>query len=66
MSTEDKDYGQLVTLVSDMIYHLIRKRLLIEAYVQLDLMLYIKQLVSIDVFKKNLITHYFRQFYDLF
>ena len=66
MSTEDKDYGQLATLVSDMIYHLIRKRLLIEAYVQLDLMLYIKQLVSIDVFKKNLITHYFRQFYDLF
>jgi len=36
MSTEDKDYGQLVTLVSDMICHLIRKRLLIEAYVQLD------------------------------
>jgi len=29
-------------------------------------MLYIKQLVSIDVFKKNLITHYFKQFNDLF
>ena len=31
-----------------------------------NLPLYIKQLVSIDVFKKNLITHYFRQFYGLF
>ena len=28
--------------------------------------LYIKQSVSIDVYKKNLNTHYFGQFYDLF
>ena len=45
---------------------------MIETFAQLDKKLrnnpplYIKQSVSIDVFKKTLKTHYFRQCYDLF
>jgi len=31
-----------------------------------NLPLYIKQSMSINALKKNLKTHYFRQFYDLF